>query len=167
MEQQMMQAQPVEKPQAQTSAQDPKAVETFRKLGLAAMKVIYDKTKSAQLVEMMKAGADNPPEVVAQAAVTVLSILQEGAKGIDPKLVYSVTPAVVFFLLEMAGAAKLFKPSPEIMQAAVQMVGEQVKGQAAPAEQQEPQAPQEPMGAPRGLIGGAMQPQPGAMPAGA
>lgn len=139
-----------EKPGA-APAQDPKALETYRRLGLAAMKVIYDRATSAQLVEMMRAGADNPAEAIAQAAQTVLSQMMERVQGIDPKTVYAVAPAVVAFLMELAQAAKVFEASPEILQQALQMLGQQAS--QAPAQPEQPQQPQ-------GLVSGAMQPQP-------
>ena len=143
-------------PQGEQGAPKDKATETYRRLVLAAMKVIYAKEVTDNLVEMMRAGAENPAEGVAQAASAVLSQLVERVKGLDPKAVYAVTPPVVIFLMELAGAAKLFKETPEIMQQAIQMVGAQVGGQQqeqAPAEQ--PQA---------GIIDQQMQP---AMQAGA
>ena len=162
MEQEIMPPQdkpigPEAMPQGEQAAPKDKATETYRRLVLAAMKVIYTKEVSDGLVEIMRTGAEMPAEAVAQAASTVLGKLAEGVKGLDPKAVYAVTPPVVVFLMELAGAAKLFKPTPEIMQRAIQLIGEQVGGQ------QQEQAPEQ---APQGLIGGAMQPQP-AMQAGA
>ncbi len=138
-----------------------KATETYRRMVLAAMKVLYTKEVTAQLVELMRSGAENPAEGVAQAASTVLGILSEKVNGIDPKAVYAVTPPVVMLLMELAGVAKLFEPTPEILQQAIQMVGAQA-GQAAPAQEQpQEQAPEQG----RGIIQSQMQP--GMMPAGA
>ena len=147
-------AQPAAGAQPDAQQKDPRAAETHRKLGLAAMKIIYDKNTSKQLVEMMKAGADNPAQVVAQAASVVLGQMQEKVQGIEPKLVYTVTPAVVVFLMELAGAAKIFTPDMKIAQAAIQMVGEQASGPQQ--EQAQPAAP------PQGMVGKQIQ-QPGMM----
>lgn len=141
---------PAKEPAAQPGPED-KATETYRRLVLASMKVIYTKEITGELVAMMKAGAENPAEGVAQAASTVLGLLAERVNGIDPKAVYAVTPPVVMLLMELAGTAKLFKPTPEILQQAIQMVGAQA-GQQAPEQEQAPA--EQP-----GLIAGQMQPQ--------
>lgn len=143
---------PAEQPQAQQA--DPKEIN--KKLGLAAMQIVYDEQGSAKLVEQMKAGAADPIKAVAQAALAVLDRLQKSVKSVDPKAAYAVAPLVVLILLELADAAKLFKADvgmvPEVLKALGSMVPE---GQ--PAEQTAP-TQAAPAQQPGGIINAAARP---------
>lgn len=107
---------------------DPRMLETYQRLDLAAMKIIYNPEVARSLVEMMKAG--EPAESVAGAAMHVLDRIRQQAKGIDPRMVDAVAPAVVARVCELGAAAGLFKPD----QALIAAVAEIVKGSAGGAQ---------------------------------
>ena len=129
-------------------------METYRRLVLAAMKLIYTKEITNNLMELMRASTENPVEGVAQAVSTVMGLLSEKTKGLNPKAVYAVTPPVSVFVMELGGSAKLFKPSPEMLQQVIQMVGKQAVGQQAkPQQAPAQQAPAQ------GIVQSQIQPQ--------
>lgn len=133
----------------QPSEQPGQAEDIHRRLGLAAMKIVYTVPESDHLLEILKNGKDDPATAVAYAAMAVLGRLKREVKGINPDLVYSVAPAVVVFLLEIGGAAKVFEPSVDMIKEALLKLSEITKQQdgaqqSMPAEQ--PPAAQ-PMGA--------------------
>ena len=123
-----------------------KDAQTFQRLGIAAMKVVYDPAVSKGLVQMMQ--GQEPPQAIAMAASTVLEKLKEQVKGIAPNAVYAVAPSVVMFVTELGGAAGLFKPSAGLVKQATEAL--QAQMQEAPKPEQAPAQP-------AGLIGG--QPQ--------
>lgn len=118
----------------------------YQRLGIAAMKIVYDPEVSKGLVRMMQ--GQEPPQAIAMAAHTVLGKLKEKVNGIPPNSVYAVAPAVVMFVTELGGAAGLFKPSVDLVKQATQVLQGQL--------QQEPEQPVA-QSAPRGLI--AAQPE--------
>lgn len=133
------------KPQAGAPAQpDPKGMGTiYRKLGIAAMDIIYDQKASAGIVQMLKTSGD-PPHAVAQAAVGVLQRLKDQIKGVPPSTVYIIAPAVIVFICELGDAAGLFKASPQLVAQATVILEGQLQGQGAPAEEQQESEQQEP-----------------------
>lgn len=129
-----------------------KDVEAYQRLGIAAMKIIYDANVSKGLIQMMQ--GQEPAQGVAMAASTVIEKLKEQVQGINPGFVYSVAPAVITFLCELGGAAGLFKPDSQLVQQATEVLQGQLKSQATPQPGQPQQAaaqPQQPA-APAGLI---------------
>lgn len=130
----------------------------YKKLGLAAMAIIYDKNMSQRLVEMMKTGKDDPATVVAHAAMTILGRMKQSVKGIDPKTVFSVAPMVVVLLLELGIAAKLFKDDPEMIKAALDKLATLTQSEDQPQEAAPVVAPNAPPGMPAGGTP-AMMPQ--------
>lgn len=134
--------------------------ETYKRLGLAMMKVIYSKPESDHVLEILKAGKDRPADAVAQAAFAVIKRLQVMIKGIDPKLAFSVAPPLVALIFEMGMAAEIFTEEAFPQDADPQkLIGEslsimaelergaQPQGQAPQAMPQEQPMPQQPMGA--------------------
>lgn len=93
-----------------------KAQETHLRLGQAAARLVFTKPDSDHLLSILKEGAESPAHAVAVAAMAVLSRMQGQVKGIDPKLVFSVAPAVVVFLLELGSAAKVIEASVPLIQ---------------------------------------------------
>jgi hypothetical protein len=145
------QAGPVQgQPQAQAQGQpqgepDMQAVQQIQRLGVAMMKVVYDKKMAPQLLNMVR-GSEDPVAGVVQAAMTVVQALGEKVKGIDPQAVQSILPPTLAFLFEMADAAKLLKQTPEMMGQAMQMIGQKLQGQqpaqaASPAQAGAPVQP--------------------------
>lgn len=128
-------------PQGQSSAE-----ETYKRLGQAVMKVVYAKPTSDQLLEILKTGADNPPNAVAQAAMAVLGRLEAEVQGIEPKLVYSVAPIAVVELLGLGKAARLFEPTTAMIGEALKVLAEMTKEQAPQEDATQMPQPQ-PMGA--------------------
>lgn len=159
---------PQGQPQGQPKGGQPgvKEAEVYQRLVVAAMKLIYEKETTKNLVEMMR-GEEDPVQALASAAMAVIGRLQEGAKGIPPNFVFSTTATIVTFLAEIGGAAKLFKPSAGMVKQATQAVEKQAQeGLAqdggAPQGSQAQQPPQvpaaAPQGPPAGIVAGAMQP---------
>lgn len=107
------------------------AEETYKRLGQAAMKTIYTKPESEEIVKMLEAGKDNPPQAVAQAAMAVIARLQANIKGIDPKLAFAVAAPIVVFLLEMAGAAKIFETDIDMIHDSLEELSKLTGGQTA------------------------------------
>ena len=99
---------PAESQQTPQTQQPSKDEETFRRLGMAAMKIIYSKPESDHIVEILKSGADNPPRAVAQATFVVISRIQNDTKGIDPRLAYSVAAPVIALIFELGESAGVF-----------------------------------------------------------
>lgn len=149
-------AQPADQPTEQPQNKDE---ETYKRLGLAAMKVIYSKPESDHVLEILKAGKDRPADAVAQAAFAVIKRLQVMIKGIDPKLAFSVAPPLVALIFEMGMAAEIFTEEAFQEDADPQkLIGESLlimaelergaQPQGAPqAMPQEQPMPQQPMGA--------------------
>lgn len=101
--------QPVEQPTGQPTAQPQnKDEETYKRLGLASMKLIYTKPESDHILEILQAGKDRPADAVAQAAFAVIKRLQVMIKGIDTNLAFSVAPPLVALIFEMGMAAEIF-----------------------------------------------------------
>lgn len=82
--------------------------ETYKRLGLAMMTVIYTKPESDHVLKILQAGKDRPADAVAQAAFAVIKRLQVMIKGIDPKLAFSVAPPLVALIFEMGMTAEIF-----------------------------------------------------------
>lgn len=141
-----------------------KAQETHLRLGQAAAKLIFTKPTSDNLLSILKDGAESPPHAVAVAAMAVLSRMQNEVKGIDPKLVFSVAPAVIVFLLELGDAAGVIQASVPLIQESLGALANlaQNQGQAGQGAQPGPEdvgsAPS--AGAPAGSTPGPAQPQP-------
>ncbi len=129
----------------------PQIVAAYKRVGLAAMKTVYDPQISQQIVAMIS----EDPQSIADAVLMVIDQLGEKMpQGVPPQFAYSVGPAVIAFIIELGEAAGKFKASPELQKAvaaiAIPMMQEKLQGQG----QQAPQAP------PQGLIGRpSMQPQ--------
>lgn len=142
--------QPVQAPAAQPAGgqPDPKAMQIYQRLSLAAMKIIYDPKTSQGLVQTMKTAGD-PAAAVAHAASLVLGQLAQQAKGIPPAMVNIAAPVVVAMLFELAHAAGLFKATPELVKSAVELIKQSGQQQAAAPAQPAPQQP-------AGIIGNAM-----------
>lgn len=125
----------------QTQPQDdPKALETFRRLGIAAMKIVYDAKVTPQILEILK-GAE-PPQAIAQATSLVLEQMKSKVSGVNPNTVYAVAPTVAVMVAELGHAAKLFQPSGALVQQALKIIAQ--KGDATPAAA--PAAPATPAG---------------------
>jgi hypothetical protein len=118
---------------------DQKMMDAYRRLGLAAMKIVYDKAISRQLIDMM--GQSEPPQSIADAALVVLGQLKEKAQGIEPAFVYSVGPAVISFIAELGEAAGLFKRSPEMLKQVAMLISQKLKAQEQGASPQQPPPP--------------------------
>lgn len=123
--------------------------EKIPRLVLAAMKVVYDKTMTPQLLQMLSSG--EPAQSLAQAVISVVSGLKQQAKGIDPNEVNRLVPAVMKMLTELAEAANLFKADRNVLKQAMDLVAQQMGGKAAPA-----QPAAQPAAQPQGLIGAQM-----------
>ena len=132
---------------------DPKLMEAHRRVGLAAMKLVYDPKIAPQLVQMMS----DDPQSIADAVMLVLDQLAEKMTGMEPGFVYSVGPAVLAFLMEIGEAAGLFKASPELQNAVAGIVMQGMKAKMS-GKSAQPAAPQ-PTPPQSGLIGNAMQPE--------
>lgn len=136
--------------QPQQKPADQKAVETYRKLGLAAMKIIYDPKIAPQIVTIMQKG--NPAQGIAQAVFVVILRMQEGVKGANPNVVFAVAPAVAAMVAEIGKAAGVLEPTPQMVAEALKIVAQQAGQQAPqgapqqPAQQPAPQQPAQPMG---------------------
>mgnify|MGYP003395014480 CR=1 FL=1 len=139
--------------QGQPQGADQAMLGAYRRLSLAAMKIIYDPKVSQDLLNTMKEGGD-PAAGVAHAAGLVVGQLRQQAKGINPAAVESVAPATVAMLFELGHAAGLFKPDQGMVQKAVQLYKEDAQ-MAKQQPSQQPQQAEQPMG---GIIGGAMAP---------
>lgn len=136
-----------------------RAEEVHKRLGLVAMKIIYDKATSASLIEHMRAGQENPPQAVAQAAMEVLSKMRRDVQGVNPDMAFAVSASVVVFLLELAVMAKLFPADLQMIKDSLSALAELTKQGGAPAPEATPEAapPEAPTGAPQGgLINAAM-----------
>lgn len=141
--------QPVQAQGAQPQGQaDPKMMEAYQRLCLAAMKIIYDPKVAQGLVQTMKTAGD-PAAGVAHVATVILGHLRQQAQGIPPAMVNAVAPAVVAMLFDLGHAAKLFQVDQGMIQKAVELV-KQTMQQGQPAPQAAQQAPQQ------GIIANAM-----------
>lgn len=98
-------------------AANPKAIQ--KRFAQVAMKIIYSKPVSAALVEQLKAGANEPAQAVAQAALGILERMKKDVRGINPDLVFSVSAIVVVFILELAAASKAFEVGESLLHESV------------------------------------------------
>ena len=141
-------------PQAETATtnaaqENPKSIQ--KRFAMVAMKLIYDKAVSASLVEQLKAGANNPAQTTAQAALGILERMKKDVQGINPDLVFSVSAIVVIFILELAAASKAFEVAAATLKDSIAAQAELTKqGQGPPQTQGMDQTmqgamPQQPM----------------------
>lgn len=128
---------------------DPQTANAYRRIGLAAMKIVYSPEGSSGLVKMMQ--GQDPVQAVAMASIVVIERLKEQIQGLSPEFVYMLAPNIAAFVTEIGGAAKLFKPSAQIVEGAVRLIEQQMGGQQEQAQQPQPAAQAQP-----GLIVGAM-----------
>lgn len=134
---------------AQTQA-DPQATETYKKLGLAAIKIVYDPKISQQLLVILKSVKD-PADGIAQATTAILKEMQQQIKGAPPNVIYAIAPALAVMVAEIGHAAGVLQPTPQLIRQALQLV---VQKNAQPA----PAAPAAPAPAqPAGLINQGVQ----------
>lgn len=151
-------AAPPEIPPGQKPTGQPTMPKEPPPLVVEAMKVIYDKQGAKQLVQIMQKSAD-PAAGVAVAATIILARLKEVSKMTTlPNFIYAI---VVVFLVDLGKAAGLFKADKELVQKAVQILGQHNRQQAKAPAQPAGAPPMQPQGPQRGLIG-SVQPQMGA-----
>lgn len=86
---------------------DPKFVEAYRRVLIAASKIIYNPQVKDQLVGIVKKLQHNPIRGVVVASLLVLDHLRQQVKGINPDFVYMTAPIVGAQVLELANAAGL------------------------------------------------------------
>lgn len=94
----------------QPAQQQPKGKdeETYRRLGLAAMKVIYSKPESDHVLAILEDGKDQPENAVAQAVLAVIRRIQNDMQGIDKKLAFAIAPALIMLIFELGFKAEIF-----------------------------------------------------------
>jgi hypothetical protein len=61
--------------------------ESYEKVVLAGMKMMYDPSLSPKLVEMLKSGADEPAKTLAKVAMVVFNQIDEKSGGTVPEIV--------------------------------------------------------------------------------
>ena len=125
---------------------------------LAAMKIIYDKSTSDGVVQMLtKAGA--PVHALVQTSMIILGALMDQAKGrIPPDVLAQASGQVVTLLAELGDAAgvKMQDVADQAKQAVAQLLQQKLSGKPAgdaPADQPQPEA--QPPAQPGGLIASA------------
>lgn len=124
----------------------------LRRIAMVAAKIVYAKPVADSLMQAVES-AENPALGLAQAAMMVMREMQGKVKGLDPRVVFAVAPLVIGMIGELAAAAKLLEPSPEILSAAL----EAVKGELGGGQQEQPQATQGPQGQPpQGFVNAEM-----------
>lgn len=133
----------------QQPGQGGQAEQVYKRIGLAAIKLIFSNPDSDHLLNILRRGAESPAHAVAVAAMSVISRLQREIKGIDPKLAFSVAPSVVVFLLQLGDAAGVFQASVPLIQESISALSNLAKDQGEPqgAEQTEQMGQPQPMGA--------------------
>lgn len=93
----------------QVSQPQSKDEETYRRLGLAAMKVIYSKPESDNVLAILSDGKDMPENAVAQATLAVIRRLQNDMKGaVDKNMAFSVAPVLIMLIFELGFKAEIF-----------------------------------------------------------
>lgn len=155
-EEQPQPGQPQGQPQAQPA--DPKVVVAFQRIVLAAGKMVYDKTVSRDLVQMI-GQAEDPTQGVAKAVMTVLDQLHAQVKGINPNFVYSAASVVVGFVLELAEAAKLVQFDKALPGQVMQIITEELKQRSGAATEQPAAKPETEPGAGAAAAGAGAQMQ--------
>lgn len=139
--------------QAPQQAQAPQGAEVFRRLLLAAMKLIYSNPKATQqFVFMVKTGQ---AQGIVQATKIVVGQITKSAQGLDPSILQKLMVPVATLIAELAVKAGVIKDDKAIMAQVTQLLqkapqGQPPQPQAAPAPQAQPAQPQ------GGLINQAM-----------
>jgi hypothetical protein len=146
----------------QVNPQTQKYADVLQRIVVAAGKIVYGDQKTAAGIVQLVSQAEAPEEGLAQATMLILGRLSEQMKGMNPSVVFAAAPMVVGMIAELAQAAKVVEPTPELLSAALekvkaQMAGGQPQQAAAPAAPQEQQAPQEPAPAAEGLVAQGME----------
>jgi len=129
------------------------------KIILAAMKVIYDKSTSDQVVNMLRTG--DPVQAVANATLFVMRALYETSnKSMPVETALTAADSIVDLMAELAQAAGVEIEAEGTEQAkanVMQTLQQKLGGQPAQQPTQQPaQSPQNQAPAQPGLIAGAM-----------
>ena len=126
---------------------------------LAAMKVIYDKSTSDQVVKMLRGG--DPTQALANTTLFVMrAIYEQSNKSIPMEAAVAASDTIVDLMAELAQAAGveieaagIDQAKATVVQTLQQKMGQQ--GRTQPQQQMQMQQAQAPMAGP-GLIAGAM-----------
>lgn len=127
-----------------------------QRIVLAAQQVLYDPQTMPQILQMLKAGASNPPQALARTTLMVMQGLKERSQNMPMQAAVAAGVQVMKLIGELAQAAGLFQATPQVyqqaMQAAQQMLQQQGGGMGGQPPQQPAQPPQQaaqpqPMGA--------------------
>jgi len=121
------------------NAPTPEEQQAYDGVVMAASEVMYGEM-SAEIIKMLEMGKENPPQAIAQAAVTVLVQLDEQSGGSIPETV--IVPAAVEIaelMAELADSKGLFPVDEDIIQVAGQYLIELISEEygVSPEEVQE------------------------------
>jgi hypothetical protein len=119
------------KPQA--AGLSPQLTEVFRRLILAAMKVLYASPEATQSVLAIVKQAGDPVQGIAHATDMIVKRIQSQAKGLPPGVIQRVALPVASLIAEIAIASGLVKDDPSLMPKVAQVLS---GVQGAPAQQQ-------------------------------
>lgn len=151
---------PTEQAQGEPSAKGgvqlpPNVKAVFQRLLMAAQRLIYTDSKTAQgLVEMVR-GAQDPAQGVAQATGAVVNQVASQAKGIPPEVVQRIAMPVAYLIAELAVTADVVEDTPEFQKAIMSAI---LGSRGAPAGEQPPAEGEQqgPAGAAGGIVNEAM-----------
>ncbi len=157
-------AQPAGAPQGNVP---PEAQQGIRKLIMAGLKALYDQKVSQGIVEILKQGADNPADALANATVQIVLGIYEKTGGKIPKgYLIPAAQNLLKAVADFAARLNLFQIDKQVAMQAAQLVTKKIaealggaRGPGAPQAGAMP-AQQQPMGNGGGMIGRAMQAQP-------
>lgn len=151
-------------PAAQGGVQLPPNVKgIFQRLLVAAQRLIYSDSKTAQGLVQMVAKAKDPAQGIAQAVGAIVSRIAEQVKGVPPEVVHRISVPVAYMIAELALQAGVIEDTPEFQKAMVSAVigqgGEPAQDTQEGAQQGAAAEPAEGEGAPpqgAGIVNGAM-----------
>lgn len=136
-----------------------RGAEHAQRLLAAAAKLVYSSKESANSLVQMVANAPSPEEGLAHAALAVMNRIRESVKGLNPNFVFGIAPLVIAMIAELAAAAKVIQPNPELLTAALEkmkpMIAQIVKGGAQQPAAAQPPAEEPP--AQQGMVAQAME----------
>lgn len=128
-------------PEGQREQASPQEQEAYDRVVAAGMKVMYDKNLHAKIMQMLQAGADNPPQALAQVVALIITQLGAKAKGqIPPGVILPAAEELMALAAEDAQKAGFFKADDELIKQGMVLVIKQLTQQGQGQQPQQPQA---------------------------
>lgn len=154
-------------PQQPGAGIPPEAQDGIRRIVMAGMKALYDQKVSAGIVEILRAGAEQPAQALADATVKLVLALYEKAGGKIPKgFIIPAAQALLRAVADFASRLQVFAIDKTVAAQAAKLVvdgivaalgnGQQAQPPGGQPMSAQPGAEQAPMMG-GGMVGRAMQ----------